>query len=178
MSKKKHRHPPREVACREDRYMGMAWMYAYMSKDPSTQVGSIIVTTDNRPLGFGYNGPPKQIRDDEINWTRPDKYPFILHAEHNALKHCSENPRGATLYVTGKPCRACMLEIVERGIFKVIYHDFASDKSSMLASIEEWEITKEIARLGGVQLEAFKGNLHWIRDWTSHLHAKGVFDQQ
>ena len=86
MSKKKvHNDPPCDTPARDDRYMGLAWMWASMSKDPSTQVGAIIISTDNRPLGSGYNGPPRAISDSEVNWVRPDKYRFITHAERNAI---------------------------------------------------------------------------------------------
>lgn len=176
MSKKKNKFPPRATPDRESRYMGLAWTWAAASKDPSTQVGAVVISSENKPLGSGYNGPPKIIPDDEINWTRPDKYPFIVHAEVNAIDHCSEKPIGATLYVTGNPCPPCMLSIVKSGIIKVVYFPFRADRTSMLARQDEWLETQEIAKKGKVELVQFKGNLNWMRDWNDFLYAKGVFD--
>ncbi len=176
MSKKKHRHPPRDTPDRTSRYMGMAWMWASMSKDPSTQVGAVVISSDNRPLGSGYNGPPKNILDHEVNWTRPDKYPLIVHAEVNALEFCSEKPRNATIYVTGNPCPDCMLDLVRAGLSKVVYFPFCGDSTSMLARKDEWEDTKDIAKKGNVILERFSGNINWVRDWVDMMYGKGVFD--
>jgi dCMP deaminase len=178
MAKKKghHRHPPRGTVGREDRYMGLAWMWASMSKDPSTQVGCVIISADNRPLGSGYNGPPRLFRDEEINWVRPDKYPYIRHAERNALDFCSEKPRGATLYVTAPPCKDCILDIAEAGISRVIFQRIPNyDLSSMISREEDWEITKDIAKKGIVGLVEYTGNLNWMRDWNEELYRKGAF---
>jgi dCMP deaminase len=175
MSKKKHRHPPRWTPERVDRYMGMAWMWASMSHDPSTQVGAVIIGSDNRPLGSGYNGPPKQFPDNEIDWIRPYKYPYLDHAEDNAIDYCSEKPKGATIYVTARPCSRCMKRIVKSGIIKVIYFNNKPDKGSMTADDEDWEIAKHMAKMATVTLEEFQGNVNWIRDWTDDLYAKGVF---
>lgn len=156
--------------------MGMAWMWASMSKDPSTQVGAIIVGADNSPLGEGYNGPPASIDDKEIDWSRPNKYPFVRHAERNAISHSIGSVKGATLFVTGSPCPDCMLEIVTKGISKVVYHQHKPDRSSMLSRQDEWEDTTRIAELGRCRLEAYKGNINWLRDWTSSMYARGIFD--
>ena len=49
-----------------------------------------------------------------------------LHAERNALKNCSEDPKGATLYVTLEPCchhgktPPCTDIIIEKGISRVV----------------------------------------------------------
>ncbi len=173
--KKRYKHPPRVTPGREERYMGVAWLWAGMSKDPSTQVGAVIVSSDNRPLGTGYNGPPKQMIDSEIDWVRPDKYPYIFHAEKNAIRHCLRETKGSTMYVTGRPCPPCMLDIVAAGIYRVIYCLYTPDESSMLAREDEWETTLDIAKKGNVQLEKFKGNLNWMRDWMDMLYEKGIF---
>ncbi len=177
MSKKKYRHPPRETPPRDDRYMGLAWMYASMSKDPSTQVGAVIVSMiENRPLGFGYNGPPRQIDDLEVDWIRPDKYHLIRHAERHALDRSDPHLlKGATIYVTGRPCSICMLEIVTKAIFRVVYHSYCSDQTSMLADEEDWEKSQDIAKKGKITLDKFGGNINWIRDWNNEMYRKGVF---
>ena len=52
---------PRIVPNRDDRYMGLAFFHASFSKDQNTQVGAVIVNSNNEITGTGYNGPPKKI---------------------------------------------------------------------------------------------------------------------
>lgn len=171
--------PPRQVPPRDDFYMAMALMYSSRSKDPKTQCGSFIVSKDNRPLGFGYNGPPASINDTDINWDRPDKYPFIIHAEANAIRRVKirADMDGATIYINAKPCSACMLEIADTGISRVVYLPKKTDKDSILANNKISSETDQIALLAGVSLEVYKGNFGWLRDQMIAFEEMGIFDQ-
>lgn len=172
------KRPPRKTPDRTDRYMGLAFWIASFSKDPDTQVGAVIVSPDNIPLGYGYNGPARSIRDTDIDWSRPNKYKYIIHAEENALFHCGYSPKGATMYVTGIPCEICMNHIVSRGISKVVYFPYRSkDDASFFCSDEKMEITKEIARKATpiVTLEEYKGNINWMRDRMLYMENIGIF---
>ena len=42
----------------DEYFMGVAFLAAMRSKDPGTQVGACIVSTDNKILSIGYNGMP------------------------------------------------------------------------------------------------------------------------
>ena len=177
--------PPRFVPDRDAKYMGLAWLHAGFSKDPSTQVGAQIVDKNNVPLGSGYNGPPSIIRDDDFSWKRPvgedfdslNKYDVVLHAEHNAIKHSDGcDLSEAVIYVTAFPCKHCMLEIVERNFDRVVYMDYRSDAKSMLQKTHDRKVSEEIARMGNVTLESFKGSVAWVLDWTGKLKQMGVFD--
>jgi dCMP deaminase len=168
---------PRSVPNRDDKYMGLAFWMASFSKDPNTQMGAVIISKENFPLGWGYNGPPRGIKDTEINWARPDKYDYIIHAEENAIDHSSASLQGATLYVTGKPCKKCMLRIITTGIKKVVFFNHVvSDKGSMFKNGEIGDKTDEIAKLGGVGLAQYRGNLNWMRDRIKMMELIGVFD--
>lgn len=169
--------PPREVPQRDDFYMGMAFWAAAKSKDPNTQVGAFIIDFENVPLGWGYNGPPRQIQDNLISWERPGKYDFICHAEENAIDYARGSLENATIYVTAQPCTRCMLRIVKEGIKKAVYYPMSrkADSASSLTSEEIHKKTEEIARLGGVQLVEFYGNLNWMRDRMKWMEAMGVF---
>ncbi len=175
MSEKK-KIPPRLTPDRDSKYMGLAWMMAGFSKDPSTQMGSIIVDADNTPLGWGYNGPPSDIPDDSFSWERPEKYAFIKHAEDNAIDHSHGVLVNATLYVTGLPCKACILDIVSKKIKHVIYMERTYDKHSMQSVSEDIKVVHDIAEKAGVTLQAFEGNIGWVFDWVLHLKALGIFD--
>jgi dCMP deaminase len=170
--------PPRKVPARNDFYMALALLYASKSKDPKTQCGCVIIGKDNKPLGFGYNGPPRQMKDTDINWDRPHKYPFIVHAEANAMRRVKlrSDLEGATLYVTAKPCSACMLEIADAEIKKVIYIPQKADKDSMLSNANISSDTDQISLFSGVPLEIYSGNLGWLPDRVAELGNLGFFD--
>ena len=54
----------------DEYFMGVAYLSAKRSKDPSTQVGACIVSQDNKILSMGYNGFPKGCSDDEFPWGK------------------------------------------------------------------------------------------------------------
>jgi dCMP deaminase len=178
MTQVKKKVPPRKVPSREDRYMGLCFWYASFSKDPRTQNGAIIVTSENIPLGMGYNGPPKEILDLDVDWDRPQKYPFIKHAERNAIDHsCRTLMKGSTIYVTAVPCHDCMLDIVDAGIKKVVYFKGKHhDTGSMCANPQELTLAEEIAKLGHVTLQEYQGNLNWMRDRLEWMVNNGIFE--
>ena len=184
MSKKMN--PPRRVPDRDSKYMGLAWIHAGFSKDPSTQVGAQLVTSDNIPLGSGYNGPPSNIDDKSFSWQRPpkddpdafSKYDVIIHAEKNSIKHSQSmgySLDGSILYVTAFPCKSCMLDIVDNKIGKVIYMDYRSESGSLLQNTHGRESSMKIASLAKITIEPFQGNIGWIADWADTLHQMGVF---
>lgn len=112
--------------------MAIAQLSAKRSKDPSTQVGACIVNKNKRIIGIGYNGFPTGCSDDELPWDREGeylntKYPYVCHAEMNAITNASNKPDldGASLYVSLFPCNECAKLIVQVGIKEVV---FLSDK--------------------------------------------------
>ena len=81
-----------------------------------------------RIIGIGYNGFPTGCSDDELPWSREGdlldtKYPFVCHAEMNAITNASNKPDldGATMYVSLFPCNECAKLIVQVGISSVVY---------------------------------------------------------
>lgn len=151
--------PPRNVISKQDYYMYLAYMTAMRSKDPSTQVGAIIVSKDNQPISSGYNGIPKQIKDDLIDWSRPNKYSFVHHAEDNAIWHAKgKDLTGSSMFVTMFPCKSCMLDIVRSGIYNVYYSGFGSK----LLDESEIEKSKLIAKLGNIELIQYNQNFDEI----------------
>ena len=115
-------------------FMSIALLAAKRSKDPSTQVGSCIVTQDNRVIGIGWNGMPKckhwLNNDSLLPWGKDsdnaleNKYMYVVHSEPNAILHASESVKGCTMYLTWFPCNECAKTIVQSGISKLVYlHD-------------------------------------------------------
>ena len=111
-------------------FMAMAHLAAFRSQDPNTQVGAVIVNPDNRVVGMGYNGFPRGCSDLSYSWEREGeeletKYPYVVHAELNAILNSTQNLKGCTLYVSLFPCNECAKAIIQAGITTVIYE---SDK--------------------------------------------------
>jgi|TARA_Y100000034_G_scaffold136518_1_gene213533 dCMP deaminase len=173
---------PREVPPVDDFYMGLAFWVRTRSKDPSTNIGAVLVGEGNLPLGYGYNGPPRQIDDKKVDWSRPAKYPKIIHAEINAIKHsCGNDLTGSTLYVSARPCPGCMIDIVSEGIARVVFYAMKpADNSSMLHNEDDWIETLDIANLGGVELIEFEedlaGDLNWMQTEMKKMESFGLFD--
>jgi dCMP deaminase len=111
--------------------MGIALLSAKRSKDPSTQVGACIVNTRNKIVGAGYNGLPIGCDDDQFPWEKEGafldtKYPYICHAELNAiLNNIGMDLQGCKIYTALFPCNECAKAIIQSGITEVI---FLSDK--------------------------------------------------
>ena len=89
----------------DEYFMGIALLSAERSKDANTQVGACIVSDENKILSVGYNGMPTGCNDDDMPWGREGakldtKYPFVCHAELNAILNSGTSLRGARLYVS------------------------------------------------------------------------------
>ena len=127
----------------DEYFMAMAKLTAGRSKDPNTQVGACIVSSDNRVLSCGYNGAPNNFLDDEFPWDREGeplktKYMYVCHAEANAIDNYRGNKKefeGARIYVDLFPCNECAKRIIQSGIKEVIYlSDKYKDSDSTIAS--------------------------------------------
>ncbi len=107
-------------------FMGIAQLSSKRSKDPKTQVGACIVSPENKIVGIGYNGFPKGISDDVFPWKDQGdfletKYPYVVHAEANAILNASQNLEDCKLFVTLFPCNECTKLIIQSGIKELIY---------------------------------------------------------
>ena len=127
----------------DEYFMGIAKLSALRSKDPSTQVGACIVSSDNRILSIGYNGAPNGFNDKEFPWEREGeplstKYFYVCHAELNAILNFRGHKRdfeGSKIYVALFPCNECAKAIIQSGIKEVIYlSDKYKDQDNFKAS--------------------------------------------
>ena len=107
------------------RFLKLAEMVAGWSKDPSTQVGAVLVDDDRRVLSVGYNGFPRGVEDADYRLKdRETKYAFIVHAEVNAIFAAGSLARGATLYVwptftDAGVCNECAKVVIQAGVGKI-----------------------------------------------------------
>ncbi|MFI3176263.1 MAG: dCMP deaminase family protein [Eubacteriales bacterium] len=125
----------------DEYFMGVSKLSAMRSKDPGTQVGSCIVSADNKILSMGYNGFPKGCSDDTFPWAREGdelstKYPFVTHSELNAiLNYRGGSLEGSKIYVSLFPCNECAKAIIQAGIHTIVYeHDKYADTNAVKAS--------------------------------------------
>lgn len=106
-------------------FMANALLAAKRSKDPNTEVGACIVNPRKRIVGIGYNGMPDGL-DKEFPWEREGewldtKYPYVVHAELNAILNSTQDLNGCEIYVSLFPCQECAKAIVQSGIKKIYY---------------------------------------------------------
>ena len=111
----------------DEYFMAVAKLAGMRSKDPNTQVGACIVSSDNKILSMGYNGFPRGCSDDDFPWAREGetldtKYVYTVHSELNAiLNFRGGSLEGAKLYVSLFPCNECAKAIIQSGIKTIIY---------------------------------------------------------
>lgn len=110
----------------DEYFMGIALLSAMRSKDPNTQVGACIVNEDKRIVGLGYNGFPRGCEDEDFPWEREGefldtKYPYVSHAELNAILNSTVSLKHCSIYVALFPCHECAKAIIQSGIEEIVY---------------------------------------------------------
>lgn len=108
-----------------NRYTHLAKEISTWSKDPSTQVGAVVIGNNGEVLSQGYNGFPRGIKDTAARLKdRERKYNLVVHAEMNAIYNAGLNGvslKDSTLYVYGLPvCNECAKGIIQVGIKTVV----------------------------------------------------------
>ena len=122
----------------DKRFLELAKLCGSWSKDPSTQVGAVIVDGNNRIVSIGFNGFPQGVEDSEERLIdRETKYDIIVHAEANALMFANKSVEGCTLYTWPfQPCSRCAGLIIQSGINRVV---------SVIHSDKRWKKNFEIS---------------------------------
>ena len=107
------------------RFVKLALHIAGWSKDPSTQVGCVVVGPDREIRSTGFNGFPRGIADTAARLgDREKKYPLVCHAEENAIMHAARigvSLKSCTAYVTWPPCTRCARSLIQAGIREIVY---------------------------------------------------------
>ena len=154
---------------KDDVYSEVARTISRLSKDENTHIGAVIIGPNGEPVSWGYNGSIAGFPDDYIPHSREsktleyiennklikfseNKYPFMSHAESNALFYADRSKLvGATLYVTGMPCTICAKEIARAKIAKVVIASITKNDAGGSVGKDE-HITKFIFATKGIQL--------------------------
>lgn len=147
----------------DEYFMGIAFLSAMRSKDPSTQVGCCIVDDDHKVVSIGYNGMPSRVDDCKIPWGHGEgldsKYLYVCHAELNAILNTRNGSalKNCILYVTLFPCNECAKAIIQAGIKEVVY---ASDKYN---NDLIYEASRRLFNMAGVKLTHYEGRIPNIK---------------
>lgn len=135
------------------RYLDIAKGVASWSKDPSRQIGAVIVGNKGQIISQGFNGFPRGIDDNQARYDdREVKYKYVVHAEANAIYNAIHNgatTNGATIYVTGLPvCHECAKAIIQTGITKVVMDTKPGENW-----LESGQLAVEILNEAGIKIE-------------------------
>ena len=138
----------------DEAFMQISHVIAQRSKDPNTINGACLVNKDNLIIGIGYNGFPRGCSDDNLPWAREGdfcdlKYPYVVHAEENAILNCSSDTKEAKLYCTLFPCNECCKVLIQKGINEVIYD---SDKYH---DLDPWKAARRLLDCAGVKYRQY-----------------------
>ena len=119
---------------RDIKYLNLARHFSTWSKDPSTQVGAVVIGKQGQVLSQGYNGFPRGVDDNAERYdNRVTKYKFVVHAEMNCIYNASytgASLNGATLYVYGLPvCSECAKGIIQVGIKRIVIPFITSEST-------------------------------------------------
>jgi dCMP deaminase len=119
-----------------DYFLGLAQYVSSRSTCREAQVGAVIVNSSNHVLATGYNGglpgEPECSNgiDCKLTRCRPSGNITLcptIHAEANALNQFRSNtsqvylPPQSTAYVTTFPCTACIHQLIQAKVARVVY---------------------------------------------------------
>ena len=111
-------------------FMQEATLWSRRSHDSQTQCGCVLVK-DKTVISTGYNGFIRDIDDSSLPSTRPNKYPFMIHAEANAIYNSVRIGRStldSKAYITAPPCINCLQMLYQCGIKEIIFSGISSPK--------------------------------------------------
>lgn len=103
----------------DEYFFNLSYLVSERSPDAQTKHGAVIVDEERRIISTGYNGFPSGGPDEIFPNIRPKKYPYIVHAEMNALISARCDLKNHHVYITGFPCKSCLLHLVASGIRKI-----------------------------------------------------------
>lgn len=122
---------------RSETLMKTAYLWSERSTCNRLGVGAVI-TTDGRPIGQGYNGPPSGMAHCEHEeWEGPCR--MAIHAEANAIAFAARRGTptfGAEMFVTHSPCVDCAKLIIQSGIV-VVHFDVPFREPHGIELLEE-----------------------------------------
>lgn len=138
------------------RFLELAKHVAQWSKDPSTKVGAVLISTDGREF-IGYNGFPKGVLDSEERLNnREVKYKLVVHAEVNAILKAGDKAKGSTLYVWPSfslppICNECCKVAIQAGVKEIVGYIPDEDDERVKRWKDSISISEEMCNEAGIK---------------------------
>ena len=118
-------------------YMSLALRVAELSHGVRGKVGSCLVTENDLTV-LGTNGLPKSLGNElefvEFGCGSLTSKKEVIHAELNTILKCAKegvSVKGATIYTTLSPCKACSSMLASCGISRVVFLEEYRDVSGI-----------------------------------------------
>lgn len=147
----------RDRPTRDQIALANCYVLSALSEAPKTRHGCFIYAADGKLVSCGYNGcvqgvtmPPEAVEH------KPTRVRYFLCSEENACTFTDVATRlkGATMYVTGRPCLTCGRRAIQLGISRIVY---GSVKSTCASDPDDWAAIEAMAAARGVELERYTG---------------------
>ena len=132
----------------DNMFFSEAVLWSRRSHDSQTQCGCVLVK-NKTSIATGYNGFMRDVNDRKLPTERPDKYPFMIHAEANAIYNCAREGKstlGARAYITAAPCTSCLQMLWQCGVHEIYFSDLSSPKGGIWTE----KYSKILALIGDV----------------------------
>ncbi len=140
-----------------ENYYKQALAVAENSPDAETQVGALLINNKTGAvLGSGFNGFVRKANDVALPKTRPDKYPYMVHAETNMIYNCARHGISTDecfVFSTLSPCVNCCRALYQSGITTVIFKDKYRDFDTQAKMLD---LTWTLTDLGGFTVMELK----------------------
>ncbi len=126
----------------DDYFLKIAETVALKSKDPSSQMGCVIVDKNKRVVSVGFNGLIRGADESKMTLSeRPMKYRFVIHSEMNAMIYARQDLEGCTIYNRVATCDNCLKHCLQAGIKRFVYrelrvHSHSTDPSKSMTNVE------------------------------------------
>jgi dCMP deaminase len=154
-------------------FLSLAFVISSRSRDQETKHGTVIVDRNNLILGTGYNSFIKGMNDASLPTMRPNKYPYMIHSELNAVLNCKVLPRevngGGKAYVTGRCCNHCLQSLIQSGVNEI---NMANRRGTALEDEKTLEIFNRIVDDSGIKVKVLEYDLKWIKQIVDHYENK------
>ncbi|MBR3156923.1 hypothetical protein IKF20_00620 [Candidatus Saccharibacteria bacterium] len=126
----------------DEYFMSIAEAVSKKSKDPSSQMGCVIVDDKKRVVSMGYNGLIQGADESKMTLSeRPMKYYFAIHSEMNAVIFAHQDLTGYTIYNRVATCENCLKYCLQAGIKRFVYkelrvHSHTTDPKKSMTNVE------------------------------------------
>ena len=145
-------------------FMGLAHYVSIRSHDEETKVGCVIVNKNKNVIGMGYNGFPQGCADEGRPTKRPYKYPYMVHAEENAISNMVYKPASdqLTAYITHHPCNSCLKLLWQNNIYNIV----VPESKKAHAFSHDDRLVFDFLKQNGLQLVEIKFDFSFFKNDT------------